>query len=416
ALRQLHQPLARHARVLRVAAVVRHAELEADADHGVALLEARVGGRNHRAGQVDATDAALPPQDPALAGGGERVLVVHIRIGDAHHDVARVEVLERHLHELRPDLAIGRFREPVGLESVHRHSGLMPASFTTRVHFSVSFATKAVISAGFMRITSAPSSSKRLRVSGESRIKFISLYKRSSTGCGVPAGARMPHQLVTSKPGTPPSAIVGTSGMAGLRCAPLTPSAFSLPERTCGIICTRLPRFICTCPAITSVIAGPPPLYCTITKLVFDCRRNSSVAMCWKLPMPAADAFSSPGFCFSRLNRSATELTGEFAGTTSSAGPLPSMATGSNDFMMSCGRRLNAMLVGNATEISSSVYPSGGDFAACSVPMMPPAPPRLSITTPWPRRSLSCWPMARPTTSLLPPGGNGMIRRTGFEG
>ena len=40
---------------------------------------------------------------------------------------------------------------------------------------------------------------------------------------------------------------------------------------------------------------------------------------------------------------------------TSNAGPLPSSATGAKDFMMSCGRRLNAMLVGNAVEMSSSV-------------------------------------------------------------
>ena len=91
--------------------------------------------------------------------------------------------------------------------------------------------------------------------------------------------------------------MVGTSGIAATRRALLTPSAFSFPERTCGTICTRLPRLNCTCPPIVSVSAGPPPLYCTMTKRVFDCRRNSSVAMCWKLPMPAAAAFSSPGFC-----------------------------------------------------------------------------------------------------------------------
>ena len=65
------------------------------AEHRVALGELRVAGRHHRAGQVDAADAARPAQDPALAGGRERVLVVHVGVRDAHHDVARVELVER---------------------------------------------------------------------------------------------------------------------------------------------------------------------------------------------------------------------------------------------------------------------------------------------------------------------------------
>jgi hypothetical protein len=74
------------------------------------------------------------------------------------------------------------------------------------------------------------------------------------------------------------------------------------------------------------------------------------------------------------------------------------------------------MLVGKAVEMRSSVYPSGAAFAASFVPMMLPAPPRLSMTTLWPSRSPSCMPMERPTTSFEPPGGNGMMRRTGFTG
>src|SRR6266571_329281 len=62
------------------------------------------------------------------------------------------------------------------------------------------------------------------------------------------------------------------------------------------------------------------------------------------------------------------------------------------------------------------VWPSGAAFAAASVPMMPPAPPWLSATTCLPRRSASWKAIMRPTTSLLPPGGNGMMSRTGLLG
>src|SRR5215470_6458473 len=48
--------------------------------------------------------------------------------------------------------------------------------------------------------------------------------------------------------------------------------------------------------------------------------------------------------------------------------------------------------------------------------MMPPAPPWLSTTTDLPRRSESWKAIMRPTTSLLPPGGKGITRRSGFVG
>src|SRR4029078_3200267 len=63
-----------------------------------------------------------------------------------------------------------------------------------------------------------------------------------------------------------------------------------------------------------------------------------------------------------------------------------------------------------------SVYPSGAAIAQASVPITPPAPPRLSTNTCWPSWLLSCCATSRPTTSLLPPGGNGTIKRTGRFG
>src|SRR5882672_6541718 len=64
----------------------------------------------------------------------------------------------------------------------------------------------------------------------------------------------------------------------------------------------------------------------------------------------------------------------------------------------------------------SSMWPSGFARATASVPMMPPAPPWLSTTTDLPRRSESWKAIMRPTTSLLPPGGKGMTRRSGLVG
>src|SRR5262249_41620729 len=48
--------------------------------------------------------------------------------------------------------------------------------------------------------------------------------------------------------------------------------------------------------------------------------------------------------------------------------------------------------------------------------MLPPAPPRLTTTICWPQASFSFCPTRRVTMSVAPPGGNGQMMRTGFDG
>src|SRR5207249_3240525 len=168
-----------------------------------------------------------------------------------------------------------------------RYSGLIPASLTTFAHLTVSEAMKRPNSSGLICAASPPSVSKRFFVSAEARITESSRCSRSMTGRGVPAGATMPHQLVASYPGTPASEIVGTSGRAGTRAALPTPSGFKRPERMWGSVWMSEPMAIWVLPAITSIIAGPPPLngMCTMSRP--DCSLNSELARCWKLPTPA---------------------------------------------------------------------------------------------------------------------------------
>jgi len=64
----------------------------------------------------------------------------------------------------------------------------------------------------------------------------------------------------------------------------------------------------------------------------------------------------------------------------------------------------------------SSVYPSGLALAAISVPMLPPMPERLPITTDWPQASASLGPAARASRSTTLPGGNGATIRIGRLG
>ncbi|CFN75313.1 Uncharacterised protein [Bordetella pertussis] len=61
----------------------------------------------------------------------------------------------------------------------------------------------------------------------------------------------------------------------------------------------------------------------------------------------------------------------------------------------------------------SSVCPSGLDLATSCVPMMPPAPARLSTTTGWPSMAESRSENARAARSVPPPGPVGTTRVTG---
>ena len=63
-----------------------------------------------------------------------------------------------------------------------------------------------------------------------------------------------------------------------------------------------------------------------------------------------------------------------------------------------------------------SVYPSGAAFATARVATVPPAPPRLSMTTCWPSISLILSATLRAAVLALPPGANGTTRVIVREG
>src|SRR5258706_14823191 len=72
---------------------------------------------------------------------------------------------------------------------------------------------------------------------------------------GVPAGARIPYQVVTSKFGSPASAAVGTSGSAGARCGATRARARSFPALMCGATAGTPITTSWIWPASTSFIA-----------------------------------------------------------------------------------------------------------------------------------------------------------------
>jgi hypothetical protein len=146
--------------------------------------------------------------------------------------------------------------------------------------------------------TSMPSFANASLTSGIASAFAISACRRATIAGGVPAGAASPIQVVKRKPGNPCSAIVGTSGSSAIRCAPVVPSAFSLPPWMCasGVWTTSIIRWMR--PASRSVTAAEAPLYGTWTMSMPARDLKSSPARCSVLPMPAEPKLSLPGFAF----------------------------------------------------------------------------------------------------------------------
>ena len=82
-----------------------------------------------------------------------------------------------------------------------------------------------------MIIGSVPCFASQSRISGVAKVRAMSFASLSTTPAGVPAGTHTPYQIGQSKPETPASAIVGTSGSKDERFLVVTPSARSLPAR-----------------------------------------------------------------------------------------------------------------------------------------------------------------------------------------
>ena len=85
-------------------------------------------------------------------------------------------------------------------------------------------------SAGVLSTGLKPIASSRSRISGSAPILTISACSFSTIAGGVPAGITKPVSVSASWPGTPASAMVGTSGMVGERLVAVTARPRSLPS------------------------------------------------------------------------------------------------------------------------------------------------------------------------------------------
>ncbi|MCY1218481.1 hypothetical protein D9M72_304300 [compost metagenome] len=123
------------------------------------------------------------------------------------------------------------------------------------------------------------------------------------------------------------------------------------------------------------------------------------------------------GACCASRVRSSTELMSGRE-VTSTSGKLAMEATGLRSVRALKDKPRYKLSLIALVEIvpTSSVYPSGDDFATCSAPMLPPAPLRLSTTTGCFNRTDNSWLTTRATASVAPPGGKGTTSLIGLVG
>src|SRR5258708_21084727 len=101
---------------------------------------------------------------------------------------------------------------------------------------------------------SADSPRSRSWTSGALMARMTSSWSFFTIGAGVAAGRNKPLNSPTSTPGTPASAIVGTSGISVLRLAEVTASARTWPDLIGPATAGESPMVNRTSPEITAVM------------------------------------------------------------------------------------------------------------------------------------------------------------------
>ncbi len=82
---------------------------------------------------------------------------------------------------------------------------------------------------------------------------------RAVISAGSPRGPHSAHQDCRSTLGMPPSAVVGMSGAAALRCAEVIATPFTRPPRTGGSVASIGSKISPIVPPIMSASAGDVP-------------------------------------------------------------------------------------------------------------------------------------------------------------
>src|SRR6218665_1840910 len=317
-----------------------------------------------------------------------------------------------------------RLRTARWSDSIELHraqSSLMPACRISVPHLRCSARMKSANCRGVPPIGVLPSESNLFCTSGVFNTFCISALMRSTTACGVPAGATRPVQVMASKPGWPASATVGTAASSGTlctRCAELTAKARTRLPASCAMAGAGLAKLRSTRLPSQSGLAGPAPLYRTLSISKSARRLSISPARWPTVPLPASPMRSDSGLARDAWTTSASVLSTETALTSSTTGWDAMLVIGAKTCNGSKGifGESAGVIARLAVWPRPIVWPSATALAGGWRPRLPPAPGGLSIPRVQPACVASLSASKRAIVSVPPPGGNGTTSLIGLAG
>ena len=151
--------------------------------------------------------------------------------------------------------------------------------------------------------------------------------RRSRTATGRPAGATSANQPSVTRPGKPASAMLGTLGNEGWRCALVIANGRSWPERTKAMLAVTFSTSTAACLPKTKVAAAPVPRLGTCDIFALVVRANCSPTKCMIEPVPAEAKSRPVAWAWDCWTRSFRLVMGDAGSTMNSMGPRYTMAS-----------------------------------------------------------------------------------------
>jgi hypothetical protein len=191
---------------------------------------------------------------------------------------------------------------------------------------------------GVIGAGSPPTLASAVTTCGSLKMRCTSAAILSTTGRGVPPGAKRPCQPVASKPFTV-SPMVGTSGAAATRCGVDTAMARTWLPLASGHSVVMLSIASWMLPPIMLFISSAVERNGTWVICVPVASWNITAARCDEVPLPDEPNVTLPSFCFIQATSSGTVLAGTSLLTTSRFGSRTSSEIGAKSFSTSNGSR-----------------------------------------------------------------------------
>ena len=177
-----------------------------------------------------------------------------------------------------------------------------------------------------------PCAARRLATSGSFKTATTSLFRNEITRVGVPAGASRPSHVTASKPGTPASLKVGSSGASGERVAVVMASALACPFLAKASAVAMLSNCMSMRLPARSSSDWLLPLYGTWTALAPSWLSIIKAVRCCEVPMPLVPYETASGLALILATSSCTLWAPDLVLASRTSGVCASRVMGAKSF------------------------------------------------------------------------------------